>query len=462
MFAPTASFLFDVSGFLQSWLADVAADQYPDGTVPHIVPNVSSMAEPAAGWGDVATIVPWVLYQRFGDAGILASQFDSMRAWVDKIDSVTTNGLWAGGFQYGDWLDPNASSTGDPFAAVVDPDVVATAYLARSAEILADAARVLQKHDDAELYASLAERTREAFANSYVTGLGYLSSDAATAYAMAVEWALLPSERQREHAGKRLADLVRNSGFRISTGFLGTPLICDALCSAGQAQVAYRLLLERGCPSWLYPVTVGATTVWERWDTVLPDGSLDWDGGGRSLNHYAFGAVADWLHRSVAGLAPAAPGYRHITVRPIPDIALTHASARHDTPYGQATVSWRREEGRFRLEITVPVGSRATVHLPGQAPLEVGHGQHSWTTKDPCAGVAGSVSTVRDLIDVPPLWDRAVARLVDNELCKDRAEVARLAARRLDAPATALLPDKGQPEDRDQVLQDFRQFKFSR
>lgn len=459
VFAPTASFLFDVSGFLSAWLADVVADQYPDGTVAHVVPNVSPTAKPAAGWGDVATVVPWVLYQRFGDTGILARQFDSMRAWVDKINSVTTSGLWAGGFQYGDWLDPNAPA-GDPFAAAADPDVVATACFARSAEILASTARVLGKHDEAERYASLAERTRKAFADAYVTGLGRVTSDAATAYAMAIEWALLPTERLRECAGNRLADLVRLNGFRISTGFLGTPLICDALCSAGQAHLAYRLLLQRRCPSWLYPVTVGATTVWERWDGLLPDGSLN--PGGGSLNHYALGAVADWLHRTVAGLAPAMPGYRHITVHPIPDPALTHASARHHTPYGGAAVSWRREDGQFHLNVTVPAGSRATVHLPGREPLEVSHGQHSWITSDPCIGTHESVSTVRDLIDVPRLWDRAVSRLVDNGLRKNGVEVTQLVARRLDVPASVLLPEDGEHQDDDDIRQSFSQFLFSR
>ena len=382
VFAPTASFLFDTAGFLTSWLADLSADQYPDGSVPFVIPDVLPPgAATAAGWGDAAVVVPWVLYQRYGDTQILQLQFASMRGWVDKIASMTTEGVRAGGFQFGDWLDP-AAPPDNPFAAKASPDVVATAYLARSAEIVAEAARVLKRDADAEDYASLAARTRDAFAREYVTGSGRVLSDAPTAYALALEWALLPSAAQREHAGNRLADLVRASGFRIATGFLGTPLIADALVSSGRPDLAYRLLLERGCPSWLYPVTMGATTIWERWDSMLPDGSIN-PGQMTSFNHYALGAVADWMHRTVAGLAPAAPGYREIIVRPVPDPALTHASARHRTPYGWASVAWRRQDGQFTLNVEMPPGTRATVHLPGTGPTVVRHGRHSWTVATP-------------------------------------------------------------------------------
>jgi alpha-L-rhamnosidase len=201
-------------------------------------------------------------------------------------------------------------------------------------------------------------------------------------YALALQWALLPERGQRETAGQRLAELVRKSDFRISTGFVGTPLITDALCTAGEDALAYRLLLEKGCPSWLYPITMGATTVWERWDSMLPDGSIN-PGQMTSFNHYALGALADWMHRTVAGLAPSAPGYREITVRPIPGGGLTYASARHLTPYGEAAVAWRREDGRFHLDVTVPVGASARVHVPGQDPVAVGHGKHAWSAEDP-------------------------------------------------------------------------------
>ena len=343
IFAPTASFLADCSGFLTSWLADLAAEQQPDGSVPFVVPDAIRGPEgpAAAAWGDAATVVPWVLYERFADAGVLAAQFDSMRAWTDRIAGLAgKDGLWAGGFQFGDWLDP-AAPPEDPAAARTDPDLVATAHLVRSAELVARAAEVLGRDEERSRYTDLAATARDAFAREFVSPSGRLHNDAPTAYALALVWDLLPTPEQRAYAGHRLADLVRAAGFRVATGFVGTPLITDALTVAGEPDLAYRLLLERGCPSWLYPVTMGATTIWERWDSMLPDGSIN-PGEMTSFNHYALGAVADWLHRVVAGLAPAEPGYRRILVRPVPGGGLTSAAARHETPYGEAAVAWRR------------------------------------------------------------------------------------------------------------------------
>ncbi|HJQ44796.1 MAG TPA: glycoside hydrolase family 78 protein [Amycolatopsis sp.] len=434
VFAPTASFLFDAAGFLSSWLADLAADQHPDGAVPYVIPDILYDAEPAAtAWGDAAVVVPWVLYRRYGDRRILERQFGSMKHWVDKIASLTTDGVWTGGYQYGDWLDPTAPPD-NPFAAKTDPDIVATAYLARSAEIVADAARVLG--DDPARYDHLVATTRDAFARHYVTDAGRVLSDAPTGYALALQWALLPTPEQRHHAGQRLADLVRANGFRIATGFVGTPLITDALVTAGHPDLAYRLLLEKSCPSWLYPVTMGATTIWERWDSMLPDGTIN-PGEMTSFNHYALGAVADWMHRSVAGLAPAAPGYRHITVHPLPYPGLSYAAARHHTPYGEASVAWKRDRGRFTLDITIPAGTRATVVVPGADPVEIGHGTHTWTIDEPFTS-ADTVKTVRDLMDNPGLWDRATRLLIDRGIVHDAAEAAARSACIFDSPATDL------------------------
>nr|WP_216853711.1 family 78 glycoside hydrolase catalytic domain [Phytoactinopolyspora halotolerans] len=441
IFAPTSCFLFDTAGFLSSWLADLAVDQQDDGSVPFVIPDIYRLGalpvEPpvAAGWGDAATVVPWVLYQRYGDLDILARQFNSMRSWVDKVASLTRNGVRVGGFQWGDWVDPTAPPD-DPWDAKADADVVATAYLARSAQIVAETAVLLNCDDAATRYAELAERTREAFAREYVTGSGLVISDAETVYALALQWALLPTPEQREHAAHRLADLVRINGFRISTGFLGTPLMTDALTSTGHVDVAYRLLLEKTCPSWLYPVTMGATTIWERWDSMRPDGSVN-PGQMVSFNHYALGAVADWMHRTVAGLAPRLPGYREITVHPLPHRSLTYASARHLTPYGEASVAWERSDGRFTVKVVVPVGAMATVHLPDADPVTVRHGMHAWAVPDPCENHDGGISTVRDLID-SRRWSTAVGILIEHGLDNDPLEIARHAGRYLDWPAVEL------------------------
>ena len=381
VFSPTASFLYDSAGFLQSWLADLAADQTEAGVVPFVVPNViQGEIPPAAAWGDAAAVVPWVLYQRFGDANMLARQFDSMRAWVDHlVDVAGAPRLWDTGFQFGDWLDP-AAPPDNPAAARTDKTIVATAYFARSAELVGQSARVLGRSDDADHYLLLASEVRAAFNREYITPNGRLMSDATTAYALAIEFELLRDEEQRRHAGARLAALVRDSGYHISTGFVGTPLICDALCHVGEYDAAFRLLMERTCPSWLYPVTMGATTIWERWDSMLPDGTVN-PGEMTSFNHYALGAVADWLHRTVAGLAPAAPGYRRMMIAPRPGGGLTHASARHHTPYGVAESAWRITDGTITVEVVVPPNTTASVVLPGTDAdlIEVGPGSHHWS-----------------------------------------------------------------------------------
>ncbi len=440
VFSPTAAFLFDVGGFLTSWLADLAADQRPDGSVPFVVPDVLHDPAPtAAAWGDAAAVVPWVLYERTGDVGILARQLSSMRGWVDRLDSLAGESrLWSGGFQFGDWLDPSAPPD-DPFAAKTAPDVVATAHLIRSADLVARAAEVLGRDEAAEHYRTVAAAVREAFAREYVTAGGRLLSDAPTAYAMALQWDLLPTPGQRAGAQRRLADLVRASGFHIDTGFVGTPLVTDALVGGGDLDVAYRLLLQTSCPSWLYPVTMGATTVWERWDSLLPDGSIN-PGEMTSFNHYALGAVADWLHRVVAGLAPGAPGYRRLLVEPRPHEALTSAAARHVTPYGEASVAWERDGEVLSVDVVVPVGADAVVRLPGQDELTVGHGSHRWVVPDPCREQPHRTPrTVRDVFDDLALWTEVVDATAAAGVAADETAVAKRLTPFLDFPAGDLV-----------------------
>ncbi|GAA1570579.1 glycoside hydrolase family 78 protein [Kribbella sancticallisti] len=442
VFSPTASFLFDTAGFLTNWLADLAAEQQKDGSVPFVVPDILRQPGPAtAAWGDAATIVPWVIYERTGDSGVLARQLPSMRAWVDRmVDLAGSDLLWTGGFQFGDWLDPTAPPD-NPFRAKADPDVLATAHLARSAQVVAQAAEVVGDAELAREYGELAARVRQAFVAEYATEGGRVLSDAATNYALALQWELLPTEEQRRRAGERLADLVRTAGFRISTGFVGTPLMTDALADSGHPDLAYRLLLQTGCPSWLYAVTMGATTVWERWDSMLPDGSIN-PGQMTSFNHYALGAVADWMHRRVAGLAPGDPGYRTIVVRPLLTSQLTSAAARHLTPYGEAAVSWSRSGDQVRLSVTVPVGSQAQVQVPGEsAPISVGHGTHEWTAADPYAATLPlqADASIRQLMDHQPTWDAIVVAAREKDIVTDDAELAARLERYLDQPAGQLV-----------------------
>ena len=380
VFAPTASFLYDASGMLSGWLRDVAAEQLPDGTIPWYVPVIPAHSmwtpiRPGAAWGDVATLTPWTLYERFADAGVLEAQFDSARRWVDLIVSLAgPDRLWNTGFQLGDWLDP-AAPPQDPSDARTDRYLVATAYFAKSTRTVAQIAAVLGRTDDEAHYLALADEIDAAFAAEYVLPDGRMTSDAQTAYALAIEFDLIPDAVRRDAAGDRLAELVREAGNRIATGFVGTPLVSDALTRTGHLDKAYDLLLEQDCPSWLYQVVMGATTVWERWDSMLPDGNVN-PGTMTSFNHYALGAVADWLHRVVGGLAPAAPGYRVVRFAPQPGGGLTSASARHVTPYGDAAISWRIEDDRLVVDVRVPVGATGILELPGLPAETLAHGEY--------------------------------------------------------------------------------------
>jgi alpha-L-rhamnosidase len=430
VFTPTASFLYDCAGFLTSWLRDLAHEQArADGSVPVVVPSAlggftGAGASPAA-WGDAATVVPTVLHERFGDRDIVAAQYESMRDWVDAVGhDAGEGGLWAGRMQLGDWLDP-AAPPDKPGAAKVDSDIVASAYYARSLRQVADAADLLGFETDAAHYGTLAERSRRAFVAEYVTPAGRMMSDAPTAYALALEFDLVTDPDVRAALAERLTALVREGGYRIGTGFVGTPLVADALTRGGHLAAAERLLTQTECPSWLYPVTQGATTVWERWDSLLPDGSVN-PGEMTSFNHYALGAVADWLHRTVAGLAPAAPGYRRLRIAPQPLESLSSASARHLTPYGEASAAWRREGDEIVVTVVVPANTTAEVDVPG-APDEVGSGRHEWRfaapTAPPRPALDGLAASLADVIDDP----RAYAALIDTVAAvdPDRAEAVR-------------------------------------
>ena len=389
VFAPTASFLYDCNGFLDSWLQDLLAEQLAqkNGIPPLVVPDAIDPDHPfsspegnaLAGWGDAVVVVPWVLFQRFGDVDVLRRQYPGMTAWVDAIRRITGDRLvWDQTLQLGDWLDP-AAPPDNPMAGRTDANLVATAYFAYSAALLSRIARLLGGVADAERYAALAADVRAAFNREYVTPAGRVASDSQAAYALALEFGLLGTPAQVARAGERLRELVRDGGYRIATGFLGTPLIADALQSAGDVPKAYRMLSETSCPSFLYPVTMGATTIWERWDSMLPDGTIN-PGDMTSFNHYALGAVADWMHRSIAGIAPGAPGYRHVLVRPRPGGAISSASARLDSVYGRIEVAWRTHDDQVTIEVTIPPNTTAALQLrDGDDEVALSSGRHVMT-----------------------------------------------------------------------------------
>jgi alpha-L-rhamnosidase len=386
-FAPSAAFLFDVGPFLSDWLIDLALEQeHADGLVPFVIPDVLKLQphppefpdpDSTAIWSDAAVWVPWALWWAYGDRSVLERQYDSMTWHLRRVETLLSpTGLWDISFQFGDWLDPDAPPDA-PWQAKADTGVVATACLYRSAKIVAETAGLLGRHADEAEFLALAARTREAFRERYVSGDGTVHSDCTTAYTLAIVFGLLDEETERL-AGERLAELVAKSGYRVSTGFAGTPYVADALTRTGHLDDAYRLLLERECPSWLYPVTMGATTVWERWDSMLPDGTVN-QGEMTSFNHYALGAVADWMHRTIGGIVPAEPGYRSVRIAPRPGGGLTWASTALETPAGRLEVSWRLEDEGIVVEAVVPDGVQAVLAIDGRddTVLPVGHSTHS-------------------------------------------------------------------------------------
>jgi len=384
VFAPTAAFLFDVGAFLRDWLRDLRAEQrHQDGLVPYVVPDVLKHAgmpaeftpmDSTAIWSDAAVWVPWAVWQANGDLGVLEESFDSMLAHVRRVESLlSASGLWDTGFQFGDWLDPDAPPE-SPEKAKADRGLVATASFYRTVDLTARSAALLEREADHDTLAALADRLRVAYRTAYVDAPSQrLRNDCTTAYALSIVFDLLDGD-ERQWAGARLAELVADSDYRISTGFAGTPFILDALSSTGQVPTAGRLLLQRECPSWLYPVRMGATTIWERWDSMLPDGTVN-PGEMTSFNHYALGAVADWMHRVLGGLAAAAPGYRQILVAPRPVDGVDWVETDVVTPLGPAAVTWNREADGIRLEVLVPQGAEAQVDL-FDLDLRVGAGTH--------------------------------------------------------------------------------------
>jgi alpha-L-rhamnosidase len=377
VFMRTACFNMNVAAFFTKWLRDLSADQLPNGSVPHVVPDViakiglGELSEArdtgAAAWGDAALICPWTIYLCYGDMRLLEEQYESMAGWVNYIHSrADEDYIWRKDFQFGDWLDYRGKDGRRP-TPVTNNELIATAFFAYSSQLLAQAAQVLGKPWDAEYYADLANKVKAAFNHEFVTPAGRVGPNTQTAYVLALHFDLLP-EHVRPLAAKRLAEEIRQAGYHLTTGFVGTPYICHVLSRYGYTDAAYELLNQESYPSWLYPVKQGATTIWERWDGIKPDGSFQ-DASMNSFNHYAYGAVGDWLYRVVAGLEldPDAPGYKRILIQPQPGGGLTYARARLDSMHGRIESKWTLEDDDFQLAVTIPANTEGIVHLPARS-----------------------------------------------------------------------------------------------
>jgi alpha-L-rhamnosidase len=364
-FSRTASFNFGVNNFFAKWLRDVEADQLPSGGVPFVVPNVLGPGAIAAtGWADVATIIPWNMYLAYGDKKILENQYNSMAAWVGYMEKASKNYLWNTGFHFGDWLFYRPFDDNDGRSAVTDKYMIAQCFFANSVQIMINTAKVLGKNEDANKYTSLLKNVKDAFLKEYVTANGRLVSGTQTAYVLALNFDMLP-ENLREQTVNKLVENIKSYSNHLTTGFLGTPYLCHVLNRFGKTDVAYTLLMQETYPSWLYPVKMGATTIWERWGGIHPDSTFE-PASMNSFNHYAYGAIGDWMYRVVAGLDTYddAPGYKHIKIQPHIGGGLTNASASLQTYYGKASSGWKLEGNKIIMDVEIPANTTATVFVP--------------------------------------------------------------------------------------------------
>lgn len=372
VFSMTAAFNFNVAAFYTKWLKDLALDQQPNGEVPNVIPDMwDNRLGGTTAWGDAAVIVPWTVYRAYGDTRILESQYESMKGWVDYMREKSGNDhLWnqKNKHHWGDWLAFHSDNPGYA-GSVTENDLIATAYFKYSAGIVAKAANILNREEDARMYKELSEKVKEAFIAEFITPNGRLVSHTQTAYALALSFDLIP-DALKKNAAQYFADNVRRFK-HLTTGFVGTPLLCSSLSSIGRDDLAFMLLNRKEYPSWLYPVTQGATTIWERWDTQKPDGTII--DGMNSFNHYAYGAIGEWLYNHVAGLSidEDEPGYKHIRFHPHPGGGLTAAKASIETMYGKALSDWKLIDGNLVYKVIIPPNTTGTISLPDSSGKKV-------------------------------------------------------------------------------------------
>ncbi|MEU8797714.1 family 78 glycoside hydrolase catalytic domain [Spirillospora sp. NPDC048819] len=356
VFLPTACLNADVAAFFTGWLREVRGAQSPGGAFTNVAPRLTGVAdEGAPGWGDAGVLVPWHLYRVYGDERFLERNLDAMCAWVDHVHRHNPDLVWRHrvGPHFADWLAPEPTPR----------EVVATAYFARSADLTARAAEILGRGDAARRYGTLAGHIRKTFAERFATPGGRISGDTQTAYLLALAFGLLPDDLV-PHAAGRLAELVEAAGPALTTGFLGVGLAAPVLDACGRPDLAHALLRRTGPPSWLYPLRHGATTIWERWDGYTEERGFQ-AAAMNSFNHYALGSIGEWLYQGVAGLsqAPGSTGYRELLIRPRPG-TLTWARAAYESVRGTVRTGWARADGELRLEVSVPPGATAIVHVP--------------------------------------------------------------------------------------------------
>ena len=365
VFSRTAAFNMQVAPFFAKWMKDVAADQFPAGGIPFVVPDILQTNQTtSAGWGDVSVIVPWTMYQVYADKRILQTQYPSMKAYVDYIIKKSGDKyIWHNGSVFGDWLfyRPGIYDFSEP-NGYTNPDLIATAFFAYSAKLLSQSAGVLGNTADEKYYNDIFERVKKAFVRNYVTPTGRIFADSQTGYVLGLKFGLVPDSLKAKAAAYLVED-VRSRNNHLSTGFLGTPYLCQVLSQNGYSSVAYDLVLQKTYPSWLYPVKMGATTIWERWDGIKTDSTFE-DKSMNSFNHYSYGAVGDWMYQQMAGLQLGKAGYKHIIIKPEPHHKFSFAKVTFQSMYGQVLSGWEVNSGTMQIHVTIPPNTTADITLP--------------------------------------------------------------------------------------------------
>ena len=392
VFAPTACFNFDMGRFLDKWLLDVEAEQLPTGGIPNTVPaqgfgfptTMPRMA--VAWWGDACVLVPWAEYQARGDVEILRRMYPVMKKYIKACRFWCGFGLgknryiWnmPGVLGFGDWVAPDVPQMSQWQGRV---KWTGTASLRNTSALAAKIAGILGEEEEAAYYRELSEKTADAYCSVLTDGNGKLLEEFQTAYVLPLYLDMFPTPQVKAGAVDNLVRLVERNDYCIGTGFPGTPYLLFALADNGRADAAYKMLLNTRCPSWLYEIKMGATTVWERWDGLDENGVCPIGDDGTdmmiSYNHYGFGAVGDFLYRRVAGIEPVEPGYKTFAVRPILGGGLTWARAAVRTPYGQAGADWKIENGTFSVTVRVPMGTRCKLTLPNGTEKVYPSGTHT-------------------------------------------------------------------------------------
>lgn len=361
VFAPTSLFLTNTHAFWAAWLQSMREEQLDDGMVPIIIPNLAKN-QVSAGWGDAATIIPWELYQRTGDTSVLRENYRMMRDWVGYYESQMQASGLVDFLSFNDWLQPYPESgerRGD-----TPQEFICTAFFARSADLCGRAARVLGKVEEAEEVEQLLANVKEALRQAYFDADGRITKDRATqtAYLLALGFDLIPEDLAKKAVPHLLAEIEAADG-HLRTGFLGTPLLAPVLDRYGHAELAYSLLFKETYPSWFYSINQGATTMWERWNSYTLADGFNPDGM-NSFNHYAYGAIGQWMYERIAGIAPRAAGYREIEFAPVIHSPLTYAAATHESPYGHISSSWKVAGEQLNWDITIPPNTTGYVQLP--------------------------------------------------------------------------------------------------